>query len=264
MKVTRTQRQEDQLKWSSASDYATVLHLNRQFLRGEMMTTPYNHRPIDHETEPDPNLIRLHDYGFLVYGWQSGLHIRPTRSDLSVEDRKALFYEVQKRDFLHFLMPLELFNPDALQVFWMSLIGHPAIVTRMVCRRDATLYSGNTGPPRVTVSSNFDGDSYPILRHRAASTMDGLKDAVYKTIACVPPDPAALDHTTWKCDAVLSTLPQEFWVVTRSWNGEIRVGALIESLALVAGLKMAFAEGDAGDVGSAAGHGIGIEDEIGR
>ncbi len=193
----------------------------------------------------------------------------PTRSGgnradggLKVEDGEPLFYEVQKRDFLYFLMPLGLFNHDALQVFWMSLIDHPAIVTRIVCSREATLHPSNTAFPRVTASSNIDGESYPIVRHRAASTMDGLKDAVYKTITCVPPDPAAMDHATWNCHAVSSTLPQEFWVVTRLWNGEIRVGVLIEDLALAAGLKMAFAEGDAGDVGPAVGDGIGFEDKI--
>ncbi len=261
MKVTKVQIKEDQLKWSSAPDYAAVLRLNRQYLRGEMMTAPYNHHPIDHETEPDPNLIRLHDYGFLVYAWQPGSHIRdvmPTRSggnpadgDLKVEDGEPLFYEVQKRDFLHFLIPLGLFNHDALQVFRMSLLDHPAIVTRIVGRREATLHPGNTASPRVTVSSSIDGESYPIGRYRDASTMDGLKDVVYKTITCIPPDPAAMDHATWNCHAVSSTLPQEFWVVTRQWDGEIRVDVLIEDLALAAGLKMAFAEGDAGDVGSA-------------
>lgn len=68
MTATQARIKEDQLKWSSASDYATVLHLNRQYFRGKMLTTPYNHRPVDNKTRPDDNLLSIHDYGLLVYG----------------------------------------------------------------------------------------------------------------------------------------------------------------------------------------------------
>ena len=109
-----------------------------------------------------------------------------------------------------------------------------------------------------TVSSNLGGESYPIVRHRAASTVDELKHAEYRTLACVPPDPVVLDHATWNCHAISSALPQEFWVITKAWDGALQVAALIEDLALAAGLKAVYAEGNAGDVGS---DGMDFEDE---
>lgn len=256
MALIETKIEKDQLKWSSAADYAAVLHLNRQYLRGEIMTTPYDHRLIDHDTAPDPNLLRLTDYGFFIYGWQSGRHIgpmyaqggKPINGSLT-DNGKSHFYELQKRECLHFLTPLDLFKHEALHVFWLSVIRHDAIVTRIVCGRHSKPLPGGGESPHVAVSSNLGQEPYPIVRRRAASTMEGLKDAVYETFACAPPDPDIMDHSKWNFDAVTSTLPQEFFVATKQWGGMIRIGVLIENLAVAAGLKMVYAEGLAGGRG---------------
>ena len=77
MAATEEQIKEDQLKWSSAPNYAAVLHLNRQYLHGEAMTTPYDHIPVGNENKPGTDVLPLHDYGFLVYDWVSGGHAGP-------------------------------------------------------------------------------------------------------------------------------------------------------------------------------------------
>lgn len=169
-----------------------------------------------------------------------------------MDNGEGPFYELQKRDCVHFIIPLELFPHDALHVFWLSLTRHPAIVTRVVCIRHGESTAGSTNSPDIEVYENFGTEPYTIVRGRVASTMDRLKSADYETYACVPPAPTVMDHCKWNFYAVSRTLPLEYWVATKEWNGMLRVGVLVEDLAVAAGLKRIWSVVAMGSAASAA------------
>lgn len=247
MAATETTIKQDQLKWSTAPDYRAVLQLNRQYFRGEMMTTPYSHHPFDDDTKPDASLLRLHDYGLLPYGWQSGGSEGPLlapgamASDLS-DTNKSHYYELQKRDYLRFLAPEGIFGPatrlphNPQSAFVSLLVDDPALITRVVRKNHVTL-------PNLAAGEYMGSGPVSIVRRRTATTWLGLDDAGYREDPCEPAVPVALDHPWWRCDAVARARPLEFRIATMDWDGRVRVGAAVEKAARQVGLQRIYGEG---------------------
>ena len=132
--------------WDNAADYADLLDLNRQFLRGELGFTCYHMGPIYSETQPMvPGLLRLHDFGILTLESQPSKTVGPTYEECKCcED--TYWQRTQHRAFITFLLPrsedwvsvaelerflIELMVDDRLYVSMLSSEGR--------CRRRGCL-----------------------------------------------------------------------------------------------------------------------------
>jgi len=73
MASTPTIEEQNNVKdrWDSIKHYKEAIELNRMFIRGEMLSTPYHLGPLDEESDSlREGLLRLHDYGLLTTGSQ--------------------------------------------------------------------------------------------------------------------------------------------------------------------------------------------------
>ncbi len=119
--------------WRAAGKYSKILNLNRKYIDGKLLSTPYQEEPFDEE-EWKPGLLSLHDYGLMTKDSQSSKHE---------------WVETWNRPFLEFLLPRSDLN--IMEAFCEALCRHPKIVTWIIKSPVSVTGQTNLNPyfPRI-------------------------------------------------------------------------------------------------------------------
>lgn len=231
--IPDAERRENDLRWEKAEDFATVICLNRSFLRGETRSTVYHRAPVDAETLPlVESLLRLHDFGILTHDGQPQLQENP---ELITLNGKSFWYGRKQRAFLCLLVP-RLEGPISsysLQTFCDLLLQHPSIITHI-------LNDPRSAPAKI--QSNTAEERYPLTLERTATIVKKLERAEYSVYTRIPGWIEEAEWPSFGCDAIDRAWPLEITVAARRWNEPLDLEALVESLAVASGMGRAYAE----------------------
>jgi hypothetical protein len=88
--------------WHDCSRWSDLLNLNREFIEGKRLSTPYSIYPVFENAGLHPGLLRLHDYGLLVTDAQAGMV--KLGQEMSGE-HMGRWYEVKERAYIRCAFP---------------------------------------------------------------------------------------------------------------------------------------------------------------
>ena len=104
---TMAELPQDVQRWNHYTDFTALLELNKEFLQGEISSSPYHDGPIKEETHSlVPSLLKLHERQ--IFTWCSQPYLRERKRG---EGRK--FYDHRQRPFISFIVA-EKNNPRRL------------------------------------------------------------------------------------------------------------------------------------------------------
>ena len=239
---------ENQKAWHEASSYADCLALSRAYLRDERRSNPLMAGSIQPETFPlVPGLLRLHDYGIMTLESQPHDDGGPI-VDHDYDDWSLKWRQRVQRAWLSFLIPrtqnqLPLSNIDA---FCEAILAHPRIMTRIV-----GVAPSSTEAPIVSQNiDSIDENGYcRISDVRMACTERELRNTAYELETVIPPWEKDCPEGRWPVDwidgdwpAVEATRPLEIDIVARDWDDDLDLQALVEQVAIKAGLRRVYIE----------------------
>ena len=200
--------------WIEAQDFTELLVLNRKFLRGEILETPYHCAPIDEETIPlVEGLLKIHDLGLLTYSSQ------PYQDDRGFPVGED-WADYQQRPFLSFLVA----DKDGLGLeLFRKLQEKPEIVVQ----------AAQSYPYRMWPGS-YDG-GLVVTRERIVNSADNLA-----TTPCQDLTKACLSHNLeeeglFALEVVRRLNPLSIECAASEW-GPLDLIGLVEEVAIECGL----------------------------
>lgn len=222
--VDRATIDEVRREWQTSPDYNAALSLNRLFIKGKRTCSIYHWATLEEETAPlIPGLLALHDYGLMTYGSQP-FDRKPERLAIG----GGYWYQIRQRPYLSFMTPLKDRIPqDTIERFCTLLLMHSRIVA-IVKQPGQPFRSSMPETHIVTIT-------------RSALSIEELYAEPFKPYTCVPCN-GTLESETWEVEAVIAAECLNISVASRSWDEDMDLLALIEGVAVAAGLERVYAE----------------------
>ncbi|KAJ5198735.1 uncharacterized protein N7498_007852 [Penicillium cinerascens] len=195
---------QDVQHWNNSTSFTALLKLNKKFLRGEILSSPYHYGPIEEETlSLVPALLKLHDRQ--IFTWSSQPYLRErNRGD------NGKFYDHWQRPFISFIVA-EKNNPRKL-------------FQELKRKRDIKVHARKVYSPEAAVQGSFTKTkivtkyrrSYFWRRWKAFTAVDPAADIAEEDIFCL--------------DAMKQAGPWEFDVVAASWKDVDITGIVIDAV----------------------------------
>lgn len=225
--ATEDENKNANIDWRLMKDYAAGIDLNRRFIKGESNCTIYHCGPLDAESENlKSSLLNLHDYGILTHESQPfNKRIRAVREPW----KDGWWIQQHQRPFLTFLLPVvDRIPADHVDKFCGLLMAHSSIFTLMCADMTAGPCTNMTGPQVVT-------------KNRTALSIEELLAEGYNDSLTFAPGAGHAGHL-WGIKAILNAGCLDFTIVSRSWEEDLDLLALVGDVARKAGMEKLYAE----------------------
>ncbi len=204
--------------WRAAGKYSKLLNLNRKYIDGKLLSTPYHEEPFDEE-EWKPGLLSLHDYGLLTTDSQSSKHG---------------WVETWNRPFLEFLLPRSDIN--IMEAFCEALCRHPKIVTWII--KSPSFGDGPNESKPIFSTNNFGDNSrgdYVLSKTRTTGSRSALTGIDFELES--RPENGGWRHPKFNCANVDNWCALNITIAGREWIEPVHLPNLVRSVAITSGMK---------------------------
>lgn len=204
--------------WRAAEKYFELLNLNRKYIDGKLLSTPYHGDPFDEE-KWKPGLLSLHDYGLLTTDSRSSKHT---------------WVEKWNRPFLEFLLPRS--NINIMEAFCEALCRHPKIVTWIT---KAPNFGDEPNESKPIFSTNNFGHhsrgDYNLSKTRTAESRNALIGTDFDLEG--RPENVEWRYLNSDCANVDDYCALNVIVAGREWIESVDLPNLVRSVAITSGMR---------------------------
>ena len=200
--------------WIAVQEFTELLVLNRKFLQGEILETPYYCAPIDEETLPlVEGLLKVHDLGLLTYSSQ------PYQDDRCFRVGED-WADYQQRPFLSFLVA----DKDGLGLeLFRKLQERPEIVVQAAQSYPYRLWPGS-----------YDG-GLVVTRERIVDSVDSLATTPWQDLTEVCHSHNLEEEGLFALEVIRRLNPLSIECAANEW-GPLDLISLVEGVAIECGL----------------------------